>query len=63
MTLAEANIVSTNADRALRFRRERIATAALQGLLAGICRITYADVARDAVEHADALIAELETQS
>jgi hypothetical protein len=44
-------------------RRERIAVAAMQGLLSSVeidQEFTYSDVAFDAVKMADALIAELE---
>ena len=44
-------------------RRERIAVAAMQGLLSSVeidQEFTYSDVASDAVQMADALIAELD---
>ena len=46
-----------------RARRERIAVAAMQGLLSSVeidQEFTYSDVASDAVHMADALIAELD---
>ena len=41
-------------------RRERIATAALQGLMASMHCMFPGELARDAVDYADALIAELD---
>lgn len=51
-------------DREHRDRRERIATAALQGLLAKNLpkEATYGDAAKHAVIAADALIAELDKE-
>ncbi len=53
-------------ERAMKDRREHIATAALQGMLAGLCAdprvatVSSNQVATDAVKFADALIAELD---
>lgn len=48
-----------NAKRQIDFRREQIATAAMQGLIAGGYKAHYKDLAVSAVACADALINEL----
>ena len=47
---------------AYRERRERIATAAMQGVLATERRQTFNENVRNAVAYADALIAELDKE-
>jgi hypothetical protein len=50
-------------DRLRADRRERIATAALQGLLSDPNRLgTFSDAVRISVEYADALIAKLDKE-
>lgn len=61
---AEARRLRLIVDQLRRDRRERIATACLAGMLANHALATdaplYADAAQEALEAADALIAELD---
>lgn len=57
--MEDAYIAGLTAGRAAD-RRERIATAAMQGLLTGEELVSTGDIAREATEYADALIAKLD---